>query len=109
MPVIQKETSVGVGLTVSLFAGSTYEFMRRRGVVSIGCTAAATGSFITLLAGADVVLEESAPVLATVYPVIPDQMYYNDVMEIGDRIVLSARNPTAGAIIHRAIAQISFV
>jgi hypothetical protein len=83
--------------------------MRKRGVVSIGCTAAATASFITLFAGADVVLEESAPVVATVFPVIPDQMYYNDVCELGDRLVLSARNPSAGAIVHRGLAQISYV
>lgn len=109
MPVIQKETSVAAATTVTPFTGSTYEFMRKRGVISLGCTAAATGSFITLIVGADVVLEESAPVIATVYPVIPDQMYYNDVAEIGDRVVLSIRNPTAGAIVHRSLAQISFV
>lgn len=109
MPVIQKETSVAAGATVSMFSGSTYEFARQRMVASIGLTAAATGTFATLNSGADVVAEEFPPAIQTRYPIIPDEMYYNDVLEAGDRLVLQVRNPTAGAIIHRAIAQLSAV
>lgn len=109
MPVIQKETSVGAAATVSIFSGSAFEFARQRMVASIGITAAATGTFFTLTSGADVIVEESAPSVATVFPVIPDQMYYNDLLEPGDRLVLSVRNPTAGAIVHRAIAQLSAI
>lgn len=107
MPVIQRETSVAAGATVSPFSGSAYEFARSRQVASIGITAAATGTFFTLLSGSDVVVEESPPVVATRFPIIPDEMYYNDVLEPGDRLVLSVRNPTGAAVIHRAIAQLS--
>jgi len=109
MPVIQKETSVAAGATVSMFSGSTYEFARSRMVASIGITAAATGSFVTINSGADVVAEEFAPAIQTRYPIIPDEMYYNDILEAGDRLVVSVRNPTAGAIVHRALAQLSQV
>lgn len=108
MPVIQAEVSVGAGVTnPSLFNGSNYEFAQRRQVVSLGVTAAATGTFATILSGADVVAEEFAPAVLTRYPIIPDEMYYNDVMEQGDRLKVSVRNPTGGAIVHRAIAQLN--
>ena len=108
MPVIQRETSVGAGLTdANLLAGSVFEFARSNILIIAGCTAAATGTFITINSGSDVVLEESPPIVSTVFPVIPDDMFYSDVATVGDRIVLSARNPTGGAVIHRALVQIT--
>lgn len=108
MPVIQKAVSVAAGGTNdNLCSGSAFEFARTRQIVSIGVTAAAADTFITIQSGADVVLEESPPFVLTTFPVIPDQMLYNDVMEAGDRLVVRVRNPTAGAVIHRMIVQIS--
>jgi hypothetical protein len=103
-----KETSVAAGATNdNLVSGSAFEFARTRQIVSIGITASATGGFVTISSGADVVLEESPPYVATVFPVIPDQMFYTDVMEQGDRLVVKARNPTGGALTFRAIVQIT--
>lgn len=107
MPVIQRETSVGAGVALNLAAASAFEFARSRSVVSIGVTAAATGTFCNISSGADVVAEEFAPAIQTRYPIVPDEMYYNDIMEAGDRLNVNVRNPTAGAIIHRLVAQIS--
>lgn len=108
MPSIVKETSVGIGAVLdNMFSGSAYEFASRRRVASIGLTAAATGSFATLQSGPDIVAEEFAPVVKTVMPVIPDDFFFNDVMDLGDRLVLRIRNPTAGAIIHRGVANLT--
>lgn len=108
MPVIMKETSVGAGATNdNVVSGSAFEFARTRQIVSIGVTGSATGGFVTIQSGSDVVLEESPPYVATVFPIIPDQMFYTDVMEAGDRLVIKARNPTGGAIIFRTIVQIT--
>lgn len=108
MPVIQKEVSVGIGATVeNALAGSAFEFLRRNAVVSLGVTAAATGTFVTVQSGADIVLEESPAAVLTTFPVIPDQMFYNDVGVQGDRLVVRLRNPTAGAVIMRVLAQIT--
>ena len=107
-PVIQNETSIGAGASNNnLFSGSAFEIMRRRSVISLGITAAATGSFVAATSGSDVLLEESAPIVKTVMPVIPDDMYYNDIAEQGDRLRVSVRNPTGGAVIHRAVALIT--
>lgn len=108
MPVIMRETSVAAGASNdNIVSGSAFEFARTRQIVSIGVTASATGGFVTIQSGSDVVLEESPPYVATVFPVIPDQMFYTDVMEAGDRLVIRARNPTGGALTFRTIVQIT--
>lgn len=108
MPAIQAEVSVGATSSNSnIFSGSAFEYARGRTALSLGVVAAATGTFITIQAGADIVLEESAPMVLTTMPIVPDHMYYNDIMEPFDRLRVSVRNPTAGAIIHRAIALLT--
>lgn len=107
MPTIQVEVSVLTATSANLFNGSAYEYARRRRVVSLGVTAAATGSFVTIQSGSDVVAEESPPIVATVMPIIPDNFHFNDVQEPGDRLKVNVRNPTGGTIIHRAIAMLS--
>lgn len=108
MPVIQRETSVAAGATVAnLLAGSVFEFARGNVLMSLGVTAAATGTFVVINSGSDVVLEESPPVVRTAFPIIPDDMYYADVATVGDRIVIAVRNPTGGAVIHRSLVQIT--
>ncbi len=110
MSVIQKEISVGAGLTIeNALAGSAFEFLRRQAVVSLGVTAAATGTFITVQSGAEVILEESPPMVQTTFPRIPDEMAYNFAGVGGDRLVVKLRNPTGGAIIMRVILQVAEV
>ena len=47
--------------------------------------------------------ENSSPVLG------PDNMYFTDLMEQGDRLVIRVRNPTGGALTARAVVQTSAV
>jgi hypothetical protein len=108
VPAIQVETSVAAGgSNANLFTGSAFEYSRGRQALSLGVTAAATGTFVNINAGADVILEDSPPYVATVFPIVPDQMFYNDIMEPMDRLRLAVRNPTGGAVVHRAIALIT--
>lgn len=108
MPVMQFETSVGAGaLNSNLVSGSAFEFARTRQVVSIGIAAAATGTFVTIQSGSDVILEESPPMVLTTMPIIPDHFYYNDIMEAGDRLKIAVRNPTGGAVVHRLVVQVN--
>lgn len=107
MPVIQREVSIPAGgVNDNLFAGSAFEFARQNQVVSIGVTQSATGMFATITSGGDIIAEEFSPSVLTRFPIIPDEMYYNDVMAPGDRLVMRVRNPTGGALTARAIAQI---
>lgn len=108
MPMILWETSIAAGGNNSnLVSGSAFEFARSRQVVSIGVTQAATGMFAIIQAGADIIAEEFSPHILTRYPTIPDEMAFTDVMETGDRLRISIRNPTGGPLITRGLVQIS--
>lgn len=108
MPVIQKEVTVAANATVdNVLSGSAFEFLRRNAVVSCGVTAAATGMVFNINSGADVIVEETDAYIKTNFPIIPDEMYYNDVGVQGDRLVVRLRNTTGAAIVARVIVQIT--
>jgi len=95
------------GANNNIFSGSAFEFARTRQLVSVGIGQSATGMFATIQAGSDIIAEEFEPPILTRYPIIPDEMYFTDVMEQGDRLVGRVRNPTAGALTVRAVVQVS--
>lgn len=108
MPVIMREVTVAAGaVNENLLAGSAFEFARQNSLVSIGVNQAVTGGFATIQSGADIVSEEFSPAVATVYPIIPDNMYFSDVAAAGDRLVVRYRNPTGGNIVVRVVAQVT--
>jgi len=108
MPVIQREVSVAAGgVNENLLSGSAFEFARQNSLVSLGICADVEGAFVTVQSGADIVAEEFTPAVYDRFPVIPDEMYVNDVVDSNDRILLPWRNPTGGAIVVRAVAQLS--
>lgn len=108
MPVIQKKVSMAANEVIdNIISGSAFEFLRSNAVVSIGVTAGAAGVTCNIQSGADIVLEESEVYIKTNYPVIPDEMFYNDVGVLGDRLVIRLRNTTAGAILVHVVVQIT--
>jgi len=108
MPMMVKEESVAANTRVaSLFAGDAFEFARARAILSLAVAAAATGVFTTLQAGADVIAQEFSCPILTRYPIIPDEFYFTEAVEVGDRIIASMRNSTGAPIVCRAVAQLS--
>ena len=108
MPVITRTETIAANSTVqNTVAGSAYEFARTPQAASMGITQAATGCFATIQAGPDIVAEEFEPPILTRYAIIPDEMYYNDIMAIGDRLVIRVRNSTGAGIIVRTMVQIT--
>jgi hypothetical protein len=91
----------------NVVSGSAFEFARTRQLISVGFVAAAAGVFAAISAGSDLITEEFELPILTTYPIIPDNMYFTDYMENGDRLVLRARNSTGAGIIVRAMVQIS--
>jgi len=110
MPVIMRSTSVAANSSnANVLSGSAFEYARGNAIVSLGVVASATGAFITIQSGPDIVLEESPPAVSTAMPVIPDQMYYNFAANAGDRLVVRFRNPTGGALTARLVCNITYV
>jgi len=109
MPSVQRETVVAAGaVNDNLLSGSAFEYMRGNGVVSAGVVASATGGFITIQSGPDIVLEESPPMILATMPIVPDHFYYNWAAAAGDRLLIRARNPTGGALTFRTVANIQY-
>lgn len=107
MPVIQRAVVVAANSTnENVLAGSQYEFARRRCLVSIGIMQSAAGLRANINSGGDVVAEVFEPQVAARFPIIPDEMYYNDVMEAGDRLSIPVQNTTAGNLTAFTIVQI---
>lgn len=107
MPVIQKfvnDLAAG-GVLENALAGSAFEFAPRNQVISIGVVANILGGFVTIQVGSQIVLEESPAVVKTTFPVIPDEMYYQDIAAQGDRIVVRLRNSAVGVMDFRIIVQ----
>jgi len=108
MPVIQKTDSVLTTVTLeNALSGSAFEFARSNQLVSIGVVCDTAGCFATITNGSDVLLEESQVAVKSTYPVIPDEMYYNDVATQGDRLVIRLRNPTGGTVVFKTIVQVT--
>lgn len=108
MPVIQQEKSIAANSTdPNIISGSAFEIARGRQLVSMGVTGAAAGLLLTITSGSDLILAESAVYIKTQFPIIPDEMFYNDVQESADRLVLQIRNSTGGALVVRAVVLIS--
>jgi len=87
--------------TVNLVNGSAFEYPQQPSQVSLGLNANTTGTFATIYAGSRLIAEEFAlPVTAVAnrYPIIPDDFFFNFVILPGERLVVSHRNPTGGAI-----------
>jgi len=108
MSVIQKEiVIIANAVNDNILSGSSFEFLRSNSIVSIGLTGSATGLVANIQSGADIVLEESPLLVKASMPIIPDDMYYNDVGVGGDRIVVRVRNTTAGNLTVRCIVQVT--
>jgi len=108
MPVIQKEVAIlAATANENILSGSAFEFLRSNAIVSIGLTGSATGLVANIQSGADIVLEESDLTIKTTFPVIPDEMYYNDVGVQGDRLVIRVRNTSGGTLTVRCIVQVT--
>lgn len=123
MPVIVNAVSVpATSVNNNLVSGSAFEFARVQSVYSMGIFASNQGCFVTVQGGSDIIAEEFpcptsgiaannpnavAMTTTTQYPVIPDEMYFTDVLNPGDRFVIRFRNPTAAAIVASFIVQIS--
>lgn len=111
MSVIQRRVSIAANdVNENILAGSTFEILQGRSVVSIGLTGQVVGLVASILIGSTVVLEESPVFIkANEFATIPDQMFYNAAGVGNDRMVIRVRNTTGGAIDVRALVQIQRV
>lgn len=123
MPVILNSVTIATAtVNNNLVAGSAFEFARVQSVYSIGIFASLPSAFCTLQGGSDIIAEEfPVPISGTAannpsgaamtttsqWPVIPDEMYFTDVLNPGDRLVIRVRNANAASNVLSFVVQIA--
>lgn len=101
MPLFTDKRSVAANATVTnVLSGSQYEFLPFASLVEIGLAAESAGILTTVSSGSDILQEEGpVPVLAAgAFPKYPDEFHLSDEAAPGDRLKVSLRNTTGGAV-----------
>lgn len=92
----------------NLVAGSSFEYPQQPSQVSLGVICDPAGGLVTVYAGSRLILEESPCYEATTtYPIVPDQMFLNFPILPGERLNVSARNPTGGDVVFGLNAEMT--
>lgn len=111
MPTMTDRRSVAPNTTVAnILSGKTNEFLSEDSVVRVGSVAATGGNgvFLSLLIGDVVVVNDQeigVTAVADNFPRDPEDIIIDDVGAAGDRLVLSLRNSTAGAIVVHTVVK----
>src|SRR5215475_14076833 len=98
--LLQSSTSVGASTTIDdvLVNNILASNFRRRFAVSYGLVASATGLQTDVKVGLNFIAVNVLPSLLNRFPVFPDDYLGTFGVMPGDRILLTARNATAGAL-----------
>jgi len=99
MPLMKFTGSVAANSTnTNVLNGSTFEFMKSNAQVQFAVLGSATGLVATVRSGSDTLMEESPISTQNRFGIYPDDFDLDDVAEAGDRLIVSIRNTTAGAL-----------
>lgn len=103
MPLIKSSVAVAAGASVTnVLSGSTYEFLSGPATIEVGLLASAAGLVASVSSGSDILLDDGSAVdvvrVANQGPIYPEDFALTDMALGGDRLRISVRNPTGGAI-----------
>ena len=97
------------GTVVNVYTGQLDEFLQDDSIVQLGIVGAASGLFYTLIVGKEVIVQDQEMSDANRFPQDPEDFVIQAAGLQGDRLVLSLRNSTAGALVVRSITKINAV
>lgn len=99
MPIMTDRQSVAANAVVqNVLAGKMDEFLRENSRIALYMTASAVGLNGVLLVGGESSLDDQEISAANRFPVVPDDFLAEAGGIPGDRVLVRARNTTAGAI-----------
>ena len=97
MPTMQDSVSVGANAVSSnVVAGQLYEFVGTGTLITLSVTGSATGLRTTFIANIPIINDQAIN-LQNRFPIIPDDIIFSGRVRQA-RLVLTARNTTAGAL-----------
>jgi len=110
MPRFAFTQSVAAGATYTPLTGWQYEYLPFPALVEVMLNATAVGTVATVTSGSDVLQEESPIQAGGTAGVIPSKLNVDpltDVAAAGDRMKISARNTTGGAVTINGVINIT--
>lgn len=109
MPTTIITQSVNAGQALNLLQGTQYEFLQFHALVEIGLCTSATGVLATIYAGTDLLMQEGPVDIKAVnqLPIYPDNFHVNDEVAATDRLNVTVRNTTGGALVVILVLRIS--
>lgn len=97
--LIQKNTSIAANATNdNVNSGDQYEFAPFRSIVEVGLNQSVTGLEVDVLCGSRSISTRIIPLIKTTAPIWPDDFLVKFGAQRGERVIVRARNTTAGAI-----------
>lgn len=97
MPTMQDSVSVAANsVSANVLSGQLYEFVEAGTLVTVSVTGSATGLRANFVCGVPLI-DDQAINLQNRFPLIPDDIIHSGMVP-GGRMVLRARNTTAGAL-----------
>lgn len=100
MNTMTDRRSVAANATeANVLSGKLHEFVTAVSVVRIYATAAAVGLFMSALVGGESVVQDQEVSAQNRMPIVPDDFIAEIGAVPGDRVLVSLRNSTAGAIV----------
>jgi len=96
--VIQISSVIALSTTTAnVLVGNQFEFLDSDSLVDFGFAQSATGLEITIFAGDRTFGRSLIPIIKATSPVFPDDFMLLDVpVLLGERLIIEARNTTAG-------------
>lgn len=99
MAIMSDRQSVAANATVAnALAGKVHEFLTGPSIVRFYATASAVGMNCSFLVGNESIVQDQEISAANRFPVVPDDFVGESGGIAGDRIIISYRNTTGGAI-----------
>lgn len=99
MPVMQGSVSVAANaVSANLLAGELFEFLSRPSRISLFTTGSAIGLNCTLLVGGLAFANDQAISTANRFPLVPDDFFVDAGGFASERLILTFRNTTGGAL-----------
>lgn len=107
MAVMSDNQSVAPNATIeNILAGKLHEFLPEASIVTIAISAAAVGMNATALIGNESIMQDQEVSSSNRFPVTPDDIIAQGAGFEADRLIVSLRNTTAGAIIVRSMITV---
>jgi|SRR5215475_9274816 len=109
MPSIVLSTSIPAGQSVNVVQGTQYEFLPFHAHLEFAIVTTVTGMLATIYSGTDLLMQEGPIDLKTAgqLPIYPDNFHVNDDAAQGDRVNVTVRNTTAGALTAITVIRIN--